>query len=62
MSCITIYLRKIIKLKVGVSFAARMAKILDYIFICSRTYFIRSFSVKSFSITIIDVAFFTITI
>ena len=62
MSCITIYLRKIIKFKVGVSFAARMAKILDFIFICSHTHFIRSFSVKSFSIMIIDVAFFIITI
>ena len=62
MSCITIYLKKIIKFKVGVSFAERMAKILDFIFIYSNTYFIRSFSVKSFSIMIINVAFFTITI
>ena len=62
MSCITIYLRKIIKFKMGVSFAARMAKIVDFIFICSRNYFIRSFSVKSFSIMITDVAFFTIMI
>ena len=62
MSRITIYLRKIIKFKVGVSFAARMAKILDFIFVCSHTYVIRSFSVKSFSIMINDVAFFTITI
>ena len=62
MSCITIYLRKIIRFKVGVSFAARMTKLLDFIFICSHTYFIRSFSVKSFSIMIIVVASFTITI
>ena len=62
MSRITIYLRKIIKFKVGVSFAARMAKILNFIFICSHTYVIRNFSVKSFSIMINDVAFFTVTI
>ena len=62
MSRITTYLRKIIKYKVGVSFAARMAKILDFIFVCSHTYVIRRFSVKSFSITIDDVAFFTMTV
>ena len=62
MPCITTYLKKIIKFKMGESFAARMAKILDFIFVCSHTYVIRRFSVKSFSITVNDVAFFAMTV
>ena len=62
MPCITTYLKKIIKFKMGVGFAARMAKILDFIFVCSHTYVIRRFSVKSFSITVNDVAFFAMTV
>ena len=62
MSCITTYLKKIIKFKMGESFAARMAKILDFIFVCFHTYVIRRFSVESFSITVNDVAFFAMTV
>ena len=63
MSCITTYLKKIIKFKMGENFAARMAKILNFIFVCFHiTYVIIRFSVESFSITVNDVTFFAMTV